>query len=89
MALSTGSGGVSYRSGPVVWNKFSVFGASHMLHKTLSVKSFSIIYIQGKRALKKDAAKRKPSEVKSQIEVLTTASFLHLYLHIIFDLKSL
>ena len=60
-----------------------------MLHKTLSLKSFSIIGIQGKRALKKDAAKRKPSEVKSQIEVLTTASFLHLYLHIIFDLKSL
>ena len=26
--------------------------------------------MQGKRALKKDAARRKPSEVKSQIEVL-------------------
>ena len=26
--------------------------------------------VQGKRALKKDAARRKPSEVKSQIEVL-------------------
>ena len=48
-----------------------------MLYKTLSLKSFSILAIQGKRALKKDAAKRKPSEVKSQIEVLTTASLLH------------
>ena len=48
-----------------------------MLYRTLSLKSFSILAIQGKRALKKDAAKRKPSEVKSQIEVLTTASFLH------------
>ena len=30
--------------------------------------------VQGKRALKKDAARRKPSEVKSQIEVLANAS---------------
>ena len=29
--------------------------------------------VQGKRALKKDAARRKPSEVKSQIEVLANA----------------
>ena len=47
-----------------------------MLYKTRSLKSFLILAIQGKRALKKDAAKRKPSEVKSQIEVLKTASFL-------------
>ena len=59
------------------WVLSWALGASPMFYKTPSLKSISILSIQGKRALKKDAAKRKPSEVKSQIEVLTTASLLH------------
>ena len=53
------------------WNNFFIWGFPNVVQNTVTE-----VAIQGKRALKKDAAKRKPSEVKSQIEVLTTAFFL-------------